>query len=290
MYHMKKDISIIICYFGMFPKWMPFFINSCLHNQSISFVLFTDQMASEQINNIKIVGFTLRDFCALASNKLHLALSFNTSYKICDFRPAFGRIFEDYLSESKYWGYCDIDILFGNIRKFVGPLVEENFDIISSRREYLSGSFSLFKNSDKVNTLFQKSTDYQSVFLSEDNRVFDECGRIWWDLIAGRHINECRSTVDSMTHVISRMPDGYIKTSFETRLIEQDQFDVNRSVRPFLDKLAWNGGSLYSVRSQTEYMFFHFHFLKYSRDFLIPSVEEIPEIIYVDKDGFTFNL
>lgn len=53
-------------------------------------------------------------------------------YKLCDFRPLYGEIFSNYVDGYDFWGYCDCDLIFGDIRKF---LTEE----LLSTKDYLLG-------------------------------------------------------------------------------------------------------------------------------------------------------
>ena len=39
--------------------------------------------------------------------------------KLCDYKPAYGLIFEDELIGYDYWGFCDTDILLGDIYQFL---------------------------------------------------------------------------------------------------------------------------------------------------------------------------
>ena len=50
--------------------------------------------------------------------------------------------------EYDFWGYCDIDLIFGNIRKFITDDILDKYDKILSR-----GHFTLFRNKDSINTI-----------------------------------------------------------------------------------------------------------------------------------------
>ena len=91
-------------------------------------------------------------------------------YKLCDFKVAYGEIFSDWLREYDFWGYCDNDLVFGNIRKFITDEILETHDRILAR-----GHFSLYRNSKNVNEMYKKaSPSYRTVFSTESIWAFDE--------------------------------------------------------------------------------------------------------------------
>ena len=174
---MNKQLKIcIICvYWGELPNWFPCFFKSCKLNSDIDFKIFIDQNIPDFIgDNIKYSHLTLKQFNSLASQKLGLNVSFKNPYKICDFKPVFGKIFEDYLTTYDFWGYCDMDIIFGPIRNFISNIILTRYDIISTYYGFLSGPFCLYRNTKYVNDLFRSSVDYESILENERNLGFDE--------------------------------------------------------------------------------------------------------------------
>ena len=57
--------------------------------------------------------------------KMALDINIQKPYKLCDFKPAYGKIFEDYLEAYDFWVHCDLDIRWGDIRKFIPEKVLE---------------------------------------------------------------------------------------------------------------------------------------------------------------------
>jgi hypothetical protein len=173
---MYPNICVIHIYWGPLPDWLPFFITSCRFNAAISFIIFTDSFALPQTSeNIKCIYFTLKDFNILATKKLELPIQIEKPYKVCDFKPAFGKIFEDYLKHYEFWGYCDNDLIFGNIQKFITQKILINNDIISTYKGFLSGPFCLFRNHSRINNLFTKSPCYQKIYCtSKECMGYDE--------------------------------------------------------------------------------------------------------------------
>ena len=143
-------VQIIIPYFEEIPPWLDYFVLSCSKNPQFQWLLYGDFTVSFlNYKNIQVIPATKKDFCKLATSKLGFRVKLDNPYKLCDFKPAFGQIFSDYLTNCDFWGYCDMDLIFGAIDKFVLPEYLEQFDIITTKVNYISASsthFSFFAN------------------------------------------------------------------------------------------------------------------------------------------------
>src|SRR4030042_5646412 len=169
-------ILIIVPFFGKCPKWIEPFLLSCKYNPAISWLIYTDfEKTVPYPNNIHFVNGSLSDFNRIASRKLKLNINISNPYKVCDLRPAFGVIFEDFLNNVDFWGYSDIDLIYGNIRSFIMDEILQSYEIISTREEYLSGHFALYKNQDKINLIYQKCKNFREIFQNNNHHyAFDE--------------------------------------------------------------------------------------------------------------------
>ncbi len=165
-------IAMIVCWEGNLPDYFKLWEYSCSKNAEYDFLIFTDHPQKSQYKNIKFIKFSLGDFNNVASKKLKMNINVKRPYKLCDFRPAYGIIFEDYLKKYDFWGHCDIDQIFGNIKKFITNEMLKKYDKINK-----NGHFVLYKNTYKMNELFTKDGglfNYSEVFNSDENYAFDE--------------------------------------------------------------------------------------------------------------------
>jgi hypothetical protein len=86
---------------------------------------------------------------------------------LVEFKPALGHIFADYLKGYSHWGYSDLDILFGDLPRWMTPDELNDFDIVTygfgdQDRLYMRGQFTFHKNDpEKINQLW-RSCDYLS--------------------------------------------------------------------------------------------------------------------------------
>ena len=214
-----KSICIIVFYFGKYPWYHNYFIDSCKRNQSIDFLFFTDNASCDiQEENIKFIPFSIDNFNQLASIKLEFTVNVLSGLKICDFRPAFGVIFNDFIKSYDYWGYSDTDIIYGNLRNFLDDDIL-TYDYISVRDDYPSGYFSVFKNENKINLLYTLSKDYKELFLKEENTLFEECGGAYSEVCNGVNILNSSCNYETFHHVLEKNKDN-LKILFELFSIE----------------------------------------------------------------------
>lgn len=168
--NMKK--CLIICWFGKIPDYYELWKCSCKNNPNYDFLIFTDQNLKSDMKNLKIINIKFEQIKKLIEKKLEIKVSFSKPYKFCDFRPAYGVIFEDYIKDYDYWGHCDLDQVFGKISNFIPDKTIKQFDKINR-----NGHFVLYKNTEEMNNIFRKSGavfDWKEVFENKENYAFDE--------------------------------------------------------------------------------------------------------------------
>lgn len=216
-------IALLTCYFGEFPWYFKFFVHSCRYNLDVDFIIITDIAVNkaDYPENIIFIKKNLSEINTLAKKKLGFTVQIEHAYKLCDFKPTYGVLFDDILKPYDFWGHGDIDIVYGNIRKFITNKILSSYDLISVRPEYVSGYFALFRNNKKMNTLFTKSKDHQSILSDSRHYCFDECSFLHNPLEDGMSIYELPDTPESMTHVVKKLHDKkYIKAYFDFHVIE----------------------------------------------------------------------
>lgn len=167
-----KSIGIVCCYFGKLRQDYKSWLLSCEYNKTINWIIFTDCDWGEVPNNVKIIKCSFEDLKNKFQNCFDFEICLEKPYKICDYKPAFGYIFKEYLKNYEFWGYCDFDMIFGNIRKFITDDILNKYDKI-----YTMGHLSLYRNTENINNLFKSdkgNMDYKSSFTTNVIKVFDE--------------------------------------------------------------------------------------------------------------------
>ena len=165
-------VCVIGVYFGNLPNYFDLWLKSAASNSSVDFLIFTDQKKSYLPTNVRFEDFSLEKMKNLASSKLDFEVCLERPYKCCDFKPSYGLIFEDYLQDYDYWGHCDFDLIWGDLRYFFNKYHIENYD------KFLNlGHLSLYKNTYKNNRNFMldgSRNDYKKVYTDTRNFAFDE--------------------------------------------------------------------------------------------------------------------
>lgn len=248
-----KSIAILICYFGKFPWYFNYFLLSCKYNPSINFFIIADDRSFQAPlpENVKIIFKTIDEVSAIASEKLGFAINIKHAYKLCDFKPTYGLLFSDLIAGYDFWGYGDIDVIFGNIRTFITPELLENYEIISVRHDFLTGYFQLLKNDHKMINLFSNSKDYKKVLSSDIHYCFDETNFTHNEFTAEIPYAKINCEVESMMHVVCRMEAcNELKAYFDFHVIEGTP-----------GKLKWRNGELY-YKNKYEIILYHLIRLK----------------------------
>lgn len=164
---------------------------------------------------------TLEDFNVLASQKLELKVCVDNPYKLNDYKPAYGYLFPEISSGYDFWGHSDLDIVYGDLRAFLREDTLLKYDFISVRHDYTAGCFCLYRNNNKMNTLFMKSKDYKLVMSDSKHYCFDECNFAWNDLQEGKSILEIDTEIESFTQIVkSAELKKEIKAYFDFILME----------------------------------------------------------------------
>lgn len=276
-----KKICLINCFFGnKWPSYFQYFLTSCKSNPTVSFLFFTNLEIKDKPENVTIVPMTLKDFNKITSSKLGFEVNILEPYKLCDFKPAYGKIFEDYLQSFDYWGYCDIDLVFGNIRKFITTALLTNYQVISARIEYPAGFFTLYSNNTYINSLCLQSKDFKHIMQSKRHYCFDECNFMFNELFnLDEHILNLDTEMDNMAAIVAREElEGRLRYYHET-IVEEFQDKQN--------KLTWKDGTLSNQETQQEYILTHLINVKGNIDFLIEKHPATLNTFYITATGIS---
>ena len=169
------SIVLIIPYFGKLPQLFQLWLLSVRYNPTVHFVLITDDDTPfEYPANVKVVKMTFEECCQLVKLKYDFPIVLTSPYKLCDYKPAYGIIFDNLVKGYDFWGFCDLDMIFGDIRKFVTDKLLNDYD-----RLFFHGHFALTRNTEECNRVYEERSEdcdyYQDVFQTSKNMYFDEC-------------------------------------------------------------------------------------------------------------------
>ncbi|WP_210151420.1 DUF6625 family protein [Chryseobacterium scophthalmum] len=272
-------IILITCWYGEYPWYLPYYLHSCSYNSNIDFVIITDN-TDEVPNlpeNVKIILKSLPEIISSTSEKLNFNINIDYPYKLCDFKPAYGFMFPELIKGYDFWGHCDLDIIYGDIRSFFTSELLENYDYLSVRHDYTTGCFGLYRNINLMNNYFQKSKDYKKVFSESKHYCFDECSFAWDYLVDGSSIFDIETEIESFTHLMKQAElEKTVRTYFDFILMEG-----------FEGHLKFQRGKII-YRNKYEAVMYHLFWLK--KKFNPPTwPKKIPDTYYISSTRIYFK-
>lgn len=229
---MSFSICILIPYFGKFPEWSALFFESVKKNETIDFYFFTDcDIEQYQAPNIKYAKLSFQDYLKLVNQKKNLKFNPSNAYKICDLRPLFGALHHDIIEHYDFYGWTDMDILFGNIRSFYTEEILSKYDVFSTHDVRISGHFSLFKNTMKNKLMYKKIYRWQEALDKKEFVGIDEHGLT----------NAYTLTIfDKINQKFNLNIDNFITRYFSTlkkkKLYFREQYTTPFTVIPWIDE------------------------------------------------------
>lgn len=271
MHH--SSVVLISCYFGKLPWYTAYFLKSCIHNASIQFLIFTDDFSYIKLapKNVNFIFMTLQEFNMRATEKLNFVTRVDHPYKLCDFKPTYGLLFQNEIQAYDFWGHTDLDLIFGNIRFYISNDILDKYDLIAVRDDFLTGYFLLYRNTEKLRTLFMQSKDYKNVLSESKHYCFDETNFCFEEFSHHIHYSKIKSEIESMTHVVMRLHEAeYINAYFDFHIIEGAY-----------GKLKWNRGKL-TYKNKFEVLLYHMILFK---NIYIPRKKTIPPV----KDSYRIS-
>ena len=267
-------VAVILPYFGKFPNYFTLYLYSCSFNPKIDFLIFTDILYEDQYpDNVKFITLSFKELQETAQYKLGFRIELSNPYKLCDLRPAYGVVFADYIKGYDYWGYGDIDVIYGDLQMNLFAKVNNGFDIISFRKEILSGSLSFFKNTKYINNLYKLIVGFEKYVNDSRNFLLDEAmgSTVTWN---GGSKTDLPHTC--MTYITNQeLISGRLKVHFETLVLEW--LDINEYVKFKNGQLLYNENSI---------PYFHYVLYKNKMQFKKLKYSEIPSTFIISKYGY----
>lgn len=96
-------------------------------------------------------------------------------YNCCDVRPMWGLIFADLLDGYDWWGWCDLDVVLGDLDGMLAPLLY-CYDVVSTEFYNVAGGLAMMRNNDACNNLFRRRHCWEEILCDPGYQNFDEKG------------------------------------------------------------------------------------------------------------------
>jgi hypothetical protein len=270
-------IALIQPYFGKFPNYFQLHLKTIERNPCITWIFYTDDHTRYNYpNNCQVHYCEFQDIRERIQSKFDFPIALDKPYKLCDYKPCYGYIFEDDLQGYDYWGHCDVDVLFGDIGSVVTDEVLSNHDFF-----FRTGHFRLYRNIEKLNMFFKNENlmfDYREVFTHDEIYSFDEMNSFQRELIKSGFRYYENDNIEADTNPFC----GGIKLREVSD--KRRNYQVYRTVRNYDNQIfVWESGRLFRYYIDNDSVkkdkFMDIHFLKRSMEVIGNINEECSRIV-----------
>lgn len=269
MEKIPKSICVVSCYFGRFPVYFGLWLKSCRYNPTVDFLIYTDNNCKEELPpNVSIKQTKLEEIKRRTEEIVGFTVSLEKPYRLCDYKPLFGEIFKADLQKYDFWGYCDLDIIIGDIRKYITDDLLNKYDKINRW-----GHLSFLRNTDECNERYKLNSvryGYKEVLTCTRDFGFDEY--------------DYTSIYKKYGFPIFILPEEMyadIRARHKRFRVRNDNYDEQI--------FYWENGSVYRAYwddngrlKKNEYLYIHFK----KRGALPVHFEETVDSFYITNSGF----
>jgi len=257
-----RKICLMTCYMGPLPDYFGYFTASCKNNPSVDFIVINDHISrSFTDENIRFIKMDLEELNRYASQRLKESVSLASAWKINELKPLFGKLFGEEFKPYDFWGWCDLDIIWGNIRHFITEELLQQYDVITTRKSWTTGHFTLFRNTDLCNGLYQRYKGIIDLLNNPTYFAFEECCHRWNGELFSFEELEGKGLPLSMFDIVKNAEaNGELKALFSEMIREYPQ-PIN---------YRYADGKLIDLGNQEEFMYYHLITVKKIWRFYIP--------------------
>lgn len=242
---------------------MPAFLLSCRTNTDVEWIIYTDIDPPPGVpSNVTFRRMSVRELNQRCSHVLGTTIDIKRR-KLCDLKVTYGVIFADDLLPFDFWGCSDLDVIWGDIRRFVTDARLQQYDVFSSRKEKLSGHCTFYRNTPQVNCLFERIPEVRTRLSSSHYEHLDE---------------------QELTKYI-RLP--FRGGRSVPRIYWAEQLSTNAAYQKGLrdESMIWNSGRTFGP-DRREFMYIHFHKLKQDMDTIDFDIVNAPVSFRINRQGF----
>ena len=258
-----KSIVYIVPYFGKFPDLFPVWLHSCRNNPTVDWLIFTDDR--RQFNypqNVHVHYISFEELRVKFQSRFDCLINLGRPYKLCDFKITYGDVFHEYIKDYDFWGFCDIDVIWGDIRHFLTEDVLSKYDRIG-----FQGHSTLIRNTEYYNKLYlhglKDGTSFYELIQSADSMFADE--HYFTVLFAELNIDYYKEfTFANLSPFVYNFRLNYLPAEWKDRN-KNFVFEYNKGV---LNRVAAVGDKIF----RDQYMYVHF--LKRDMEVKIDADEE----------------
>ena len=170
-------IGFVLPYVGGMPQWSQLFFESCRPNPIVDILLLCEARPPRAPpENVHPTRMSREEIFSRLEGATGLTLPARAGHKLCDFKPFYGLAFADLLKGYEFWGYCDLDMMFGSLGKLLTDEFLRSVDIFTAHNEIFVGHFTILRNTPEINGLCFEIENWKEKSLTPDSAHMDENG------------------------------------------------------------------------------------------------------------------
>jgi hypothetical protein len=247
-----KKIIFVLPYFGAWPFWFDYFLLSCRYNPSIDWLIIGDSTPPDDPpENVIFKTMSFEHYCQFVSDRLEVVFSPTRPYKLCDLKPMYGRLHQPEIEPYDFWGFCDMDVVFGQLRHFLSEEVLAH-DAVFTHAQRVSGHLSLFRSDEKLIDAYRHIPRWRELLQSPENQRMDERA---FSKLFYRHKNWPLSFQTFLPGGNPLRISPYFKEQHSTPGCRIPWVDGSQN---YPHEWRWNEGVLGNDRTSGQFMYFHF--------------------------------
>lgn len=282
----KPKVGVILTWVGPWRPWIELTLHSFSGNVGFDLHILSPQPPPMALaRNIRHHPFSVADFSQRIGHLLGTEFTLKRPYKLCDFRPTFGHLFADILKDYEFWGWCDEDIVWGDLARSFPESVLGSYDIITSCRCSITGQFTLIRQSEETSALYTRIPGWREKLLHQATNYFLEEGPLNDVALAMEAKEQLR--------VLRRQIQTHDVNSAEWN-DWADRLEVAASGHPHGEfkhgPAFWQNGRIFNEASGDEFAFFHFK--SWKCDWALPRIPLPPpnlDVWNIDQRGIQFG-
>lgn len=272
-----KKIILILPYFGKFKSYFQLFLKTIENNaKNVDLLLFTDNDLKEYTvpSNVIVKHSSFEEFKNMIEQRFDQKICLDRPYKLCDYKPAYGFLFEDMIKDYQYWGHCDCDLVFGDFG-VIDDLLEKKY-----RKLFAGGHLTLYLNNHDNNRVFMKPLLGEKIYkvAINNNKIYCLDEDYFQDNVHSIFLQYYPDSVYSED----------ISFNVSTRYYDFRRCKYDNSVRKWRTvgkncKICLRDGKVFSVDKKhrnTEYLYAHFQ----ARNFEFIVVNDFTKAIYFEPN------
>jgi len=267
-----NSIILIIPYFGKWPVWFDAYLCSVAANPTIQWLCPTDcEIPLKHPENITFLPISISALNTHVNTVVDANVPLNPR-KFCDLKPAYGDIFKEHIAAYDFWGICDMDIVWGDIRKFMTPELLSDYDIICSRPEAISGHFNLFRNRENLNTFYKSIPNYK--------KLFEVPKFMWFDEVI---------FTDHLKNLIGKNKNPF-RVFWDTEIIKKG-IESEKQQEYYLNRWLFQKDKIYDLYAPTKKEHMYLHFINWKRTMRFSEIkwQDNPQQFYISYTGMHYK-